>query len=76
MTDFSTTQCAALVATLSPQQRAVLKHMAAGLATKQIAAALDLEESTVKVYRERLYSKLGVTGLAQAVRVATLGKVL
>jgi DNA-binding NarL/FixJ family response regulator len=72
MTDFSKSNCRRLAEKLSPQETAVLRLMVQGLATKQIADQLDLAAPTVSVYRERIYSKLGVNSLAPAVRLATV----
>jgi DNA-binding NarL/FixJ family response regulator len=76
MTDFSKTNCRRLVEKLSEREREVLKLMALGLATKEIADKLDLAQPTVCVYRERIYSKLAVNSIAPAVRVATLAEVM
>lgn len=76
MTDFSQSECQRRVALLSPQLREVLKRMAQGLATKQIADELQLSITTVQVYRERLYSKLGVNNLALAIRIAVGAKLV
>ena len=62
-----------LVDELPPQLREVLVRMAKGMATKQIAADMNISETTVNTYRERVYSKLRVTGLAQATVVAVKG---
>ena len=61
---------------LPPYLREVLRRMAQGMATKQIAADLNISVSTVNVYRERVYSKLGVNGLAQATVVAVRGRLI
>jgi DNA-binding NarL/FixJ family response regulator len=68
--NFQPATCHALVQELPPSLKLVLRHMADGLATKQIAAECDLSESTVQVYRERIYSRLRVNNLAAATRVA------
>ncbi len=76
MTNFEPARCQAAVAELPEYLRAVLKHMANGLATKQIAAELKVSDATVAVYRERLYSRLGVNNLALATRVAVSAKLV
>ena len=59
---------------MSPRELEILQLMARGLATKQMASELAIGEGTVRVYRERIYSKLGVNSLGQAVRVACLAE--
>ena len=76
MTDFSKSNCQALVEKLSERELEVLKLMSAGLASKEIADRLTLAQATVCVYRERIYSKLSVNSIAPAVRVATMAGVL
>lgn len=68
-------ECLRVTARLGPREREVLSLMTSGLMTKEIAERLDISISTVKVHRERIYSKLGVRGLAQAVHIATIAKV-
>jgi DNA-binding NarL/FixJ family response regulator len=68
--NFDPGACREIVEELPPSLKLVLRHMADGLATKQIAAECDLSESTVQVYRERIYSRLRVNNLAAATRVA------
>lgn len=76
MTDFSKSNCQRLVEKLSARELEVLRLMALGLATKEIADKLTLAMPTVCVYRERIYSKLAVNSIAPAVRVATMAGVL
>jgi hypothetical protein len=61
---------AALVSSLSPRQREVLREMAAGYRNKQIAWRLSLSEKTVKMHRGLLLAKLGVQTSADAIRIA------
>ena len=53
---------------LTGRERQVLQLAAEGLANKQIAAALDISENTVKFHLSSLYAKLGVTSRTEAVR--------
>lgn len=53
---------------LTDRERQVLQLTAEGLANKQIAAALDISENTVKFHLSSLYAKLGVTSRTEAVR--------
>ncbi|MGC1468902.1 MAG: LuxR C-terminal-related transcriptional regulator [Sphingorhabdus sp.] len=63
-------QAAALVDTLSPRQREILKLMAQGYRTKQIAYVLTLSEKTVQMHRMLLFRKLSTSNAADAVRIA------
>jgi FixJ family two-component response regulator len=51
-------------ASLTPRQREVVPHVAAGLLNKQIAARLGIAEVTVKVHRRDLMRKMGATSVA------------
>jgi DNA-binding NarL/FixJ family response regulator len=53
---------------LTERERQVLQLTARGMANKQIAAALDISENTVKFHLSSLYTKLGVTSRTEAVR--------
>lgn len=63
-------QAAALIDTLSPRQREILKLMAQGHRTKQIAYMLSLSEKTVQMHRMLLFRKLSTSNAAEAVRIA------
>jgi two-component system, NarL family, response regulator len=45
--------------------------VADGKANKEIAAALDISERTVKTHLAHLFEKLGATSRTEAVKVAT-----
>lgn len=49
---------------LSHQESEILKGIAQGLTTKEIAATMKMGESTTETYRVRLIKKLGVTNTA------------
>ncbi len=53
---------------LSDRELEVLDLLAQGLANKQIAAALNISEHTVKFHVSSIYTKLDVTNRAEAVR--------
>lgn len=52
---------------LTPRERDVLVAFREGEQTKVVAARLGLSPRTVEMYRARLFSKLGVTNLSQAI---------
>ncbi|WP_377645549.1 response regulator [Oryzobacter terrae] len=57
---------------LSPQERRILDHVAAGLTNRQIGSAMHLAEKTVKNYVTSVLAKLGMERRTQAaVYVAT-----
>ena len=58
-----------LAGRLSPRQREVLAGMIDGRRNKQIAAALGIEERTVKMHRAALLAKLGASSTADAIRI-------
>jgi FixJ family two-component response regulator len=60
----------ARIATLTPREREVFAHVAAGRLNKQIAADLGTVEKTIKVHRGRMMKKLGVRTVADLVRLA------
>lgn len=53
---------------LTPRERDVLTLLANGDSNKRIAAKLDISENTVKFHLAALYSKLGVSSRAAALR--------
>lgn len=57
-----------LIEPLTVREMEVLQSMAAGLANKQIALALNISEHTVKFHLSSLYAKLGVSSRTEAVR--------
>lgn len=58
------------LATLTHREREVLEHVVTGQLNKQIAANLGTVEKTIKVHRARVMAKLGVTSVAELVRIA------
>lgn len=54
---------------LSPREREVLQLAADGLENKQIAARLDLSETTVKGYLKSAFERLGARSRAEAVAI-------
>ena len=56
---------------LTPRELSALRLLANGNSNKEIAAALEISERTVKSHLGHLFEKLGVTSRTEAVRVAT-----
>lgn len=54
---------------LSPRERAIADHIAAGCSNKEIARALGVAESTVKIHVQHIMRKLKLSG---RVRIAVL----
>jgi DNA-binding NarL/FixJ family response regulator len=55
---------------LTPRQRSVLKLMAEGKSTKEVAKALDLSPKTVEFHRARLMERLEIYNVPGLVRLA------
>jgi DNA-binding NarL/FixJ family response regulator len=55
---------------LTPREAEVLEQIVAGKSNKEIAAALEISEATVKTHINTLLSKLGVTDRTQAATAA------
>jgi two-component system nitrate/nitrite response regulator NarL len=51
---------------LSPREREILTHVARGSSNKEIARALDLAESTVKIHVQHILRKLNLSSRVQA----------
>ncbi len=55
---------------LTPRERVVLKSVFEGLTNKEIAANLQISESSVKAVLQQLFDKTGVRTRSQLVRIA------
>lgn len=55
---------------LTPRERQVLRLVAQGYSSREIAAQLSLSPETVRSYRKSLMRKLGVSGVAKLVPLA------
>ena len=58
------------LARLTPREREVLPYIIGGNLNKQTAFKLGTAEKTIKVHRARVFEKLGVTSVAELVRLA------
>ena len=54
---------------LTAREHEVMTHVISGRLNKQIAVDLDIAEDTVKIHRGRVMHKLGVSSVAQLVRL-------
>jgi DNA-binding NarL/FixJ family response regulator len=52
---------------LTARELEIVRHVAAGLRNKDVAAALGISEGTVKIHLHRAYEKLGVDGRVELV---------
>lgn len=66
----------AAVQTLSPRQREVLRQLALGRSTKEIAFELDLSAKTVETHRAQLMQRLGIRDLAGLVVYALRNQIV
>jgi ATP/maltotriose-dependent transcriptional regulator MalT len=64
------TDPASILASLSPQERQVLRLLADGMERQEIAEHLVISLNTVKTHLQRLYQKLHVTNRFEAVEIA------
>ena len=55
-----------VAAALSPRERDTLRHLARGASNKEIARALDIAETTVKIHVQNILRKLGLSSRVQA----------
>ena len=55
---------------ITPRELEILEHIASGMSTREIAAALFVSENTLKTHASRLFDKLSVNRRTQAVQVA------
>lgn len=53
---------------ITDRERLILRHVAEGLSSKEIARELDLSPRTVEAHRAKLFEKLEIDSLAELVR--------
>jgi DNA-binding NarL/FixJ family response regulator len=68
--DLSPRPMAPVLAQLSPRELQVLRLVADGKTSKEIAVMLDLREQTVRSYRKTMMRKLGVNNVAGLTQLA------
>lgn len=61
---------AVIISILTPRERDVLKLVAEGRSTPQIAGDLDISAKTVDTHRQHLMDKLEIRGIADLTRYA------
>jgi two-component system nitrate/nitrite response regulator NarL len=54
------------IATLSPREKEILRHIARGASNKEIGRALDIAETTVKIHVQHILRKLNLSSRVQA----------
>jgi DNA-binding NarL/FixJ family response regulator len=68
--DLESRPAAAILDTLSPRELQVLRLVADGKSSKEVAVLLDLKEQTVRSYRKTMMKKLGVNNVAGLTQLA------
>ncbi len=63
-------EAARLLANLTPREKEVMEQVVAGRHNREIARALDISPRTVEVHKARLLAKLGVSSIADLVRLS------
>ena len=68
--DLESRQAPTVLESLSPREVQVLRLVADGKTSKEIAVLLDLREQTVRSYRKTMMKKLGVNNVAGLTQLA------
>ncbi len=68
--DLQAKQAPAALEALSPRELQVLRMVAEGKTSKEIAVVLDLREQTIRSYRKTMMKKLGVNNIAGLTQLA------
>jgi FixJ family two-component response regulator len=58
------------LSSLTPREREVLPLVVSGLLNKQVAAELEISETTVQIHRGKIMQKMRVDSFAELVRIA------
>lgn len=66
-------ELAALKAALTPREREVMDYVVEGRHNREIAAELGISPRTVEVHKARMMDKLGVSSVAELVRLSLSG---
>lgn len=67
--EMNQSQLGRLLATLTPREREVMEYTVAGRHNREIAVALGISPRTVEVHKARMMDKLGVSSVADLVRM-------
>ena len=59
------------LSSLTPREREVLPLVVSGLLNKQVAAELEISETTVQIHRGKIMQKMRVDSFAELVRIAS-----
>ena len=65
-----------LIERLTPREHEVMQLVATGMLNKQVGAELGMAEKTVKTHRAHVMQKLGITSVAELMRVLQKAEVL
>ena len=69
------TEARRLLDLLTPREFEVMRLVVTGMLNKQIAAELGTAEKTIKVHRGRVMKKLGITSVAELVRLVEAARI-
>ena len=61
---------------LGARECEVVRRMAEGKSSKEIAPLMDITVKTVQTYRERILMKLGLHSVGQLIRYAVINKIV
>lgn len=61
---------------LSPRERQVFELLGLGYSTKQISVQLDIGQTTIDVYEERIFNKLGFVYRYELIQFAWRSRII
>ena len=73
---FDPEQCAVAVAALTPRQKEILRLIAEGMTSKEIAGQLGISTRTEEKHRELIYFKLQIRSSTEATRFCLTAKMV